>query len=126
MGEEKEQETPAVLIYRVSTEAEWNELQQTGSTLGGDLDKQTGCIHLSTDSQVKGVLEIFFSGRRDLYLLKLEAAKLGEGLIYESADGLNFFPHFYGPSGSFTPLTVDPIIEVSKLELVDGNFVLPF
>jgi len=52
MGEEKEQETPAVLIYRVSTEAEWNELQQTGSTLGGDLDKQTGCIHLSTDSQV--------------------------------------------------------------------------
>lgn len=49
-----------------------------------------------------------------------------EGLIYESTDGLNFFPHFYGHSANFSPLTINPIIEANELELVDGNFILPF
>eukprot|EP01018_Ginkgo_biloba_P009766 Gb_07740 [translate_table: standard] len=122
MGEDRQDS----IVYRISTEAEWKSLQQTEATLGGDLDKQTGCIHLSKQSQVKDVLHNFFPGREDLYLLKVDTTKLGEGLIYESADGLNFFPHFYGPSRIFAPLALGAIIEAEKVELIDGKFVLPF
>lgn len=39
-------------VYRVSTSGEWEELQRTGATLGGSLDRRTGCIHLSDLDQV--------------------------------------------------------------------------
>lgn len=39
-------------VYRISTAIEWEELQKNGSTLGGDLDKSTGCFHLSNLDQV--------------------------------------------------------------------------
>lgn len=39
-------------VYRISTAEEWEELQKNGSMLGGDLDRTTGCIHLSSLNQV--------------------------------------------------------------------------
>nr|XP_019703380.1 uncharacterized protein LOC109505336 [Elaeis guineensis] len=109
-------------VYRVSTAEEWEELQKTGSTLGGDLDRRTGCIHLSDLRQVKMVLNNFYQGRKDLYLLQVDAAKLGEGLIYEAVDESNSFPHFYGPSRSFSPLSLDVVTRAEKLELVNEQF----
>nr|DAD33011.1 TPA_asm: hypothetical protein HUJ06_011862 [Nelumbo nucifera] len=85
-------------VYRISTAKEWEELQKSGSTFGGDLDKTTGCIHLS----------------------KLD--QLGDGLVYEAADGSNFFPHFYGPSRSFSPLPLNAVTKAEKLTLSDGQF----
>lgn len=38
-------------VYRISTPAEWEALQRDGFVYGGDLDKSTGCFHLSTLSQ---------------------------------------------------------------------------
>ncbi|KAJ3687318.1 hypothetical protein LUZ61_016482 [Rhynchospora tenuis] len=109
-------------VYRISVGAEWEELQQKGSTLGGDLDRTTRCIHLSDLNQVKMVLDNFFAGREDLYLLQIDAAKLGDGLVYESADGTNYFPHFYGPERSFVPLPLDSVMKAEKLVLFDGKF----
>ncbi|KAJ4809378.1 Pre-mRNA-splicing factor SYF2 [Rhynchospora pubera] len=109
-------------VYRISVGEEWDELQQKGSSLGGDLDRTTRCIHLSDLNQVKMVLTNFFAGREDLYLLQIDAAKLREGLVYESADGTNYFPHFYGPQRSFVPLPSDSVVKADKLVLVDGNF----
>lgn len=48
--------------------------------------------------------------------------QLGEGLVYESADGTNYFPHFYGPERSLVPLPLDSVVKAEKLVLVDGNF----
>lgn len=39
-------------VYRISTSAEWEELQMKGFTFGGDLDRNSGFIHLSALSQV--------------------------------------------------------------------------
>jgi hypothetical protein len=39
-------------VYRISAQAEWQELQHKGSSLGGDLDRTTRCIHLSDLNQV--------------------------------------------------------------------------
>ena len=57
---ERERERPAMakpappaFVYRISAADEWTEFQRTGTTLGGDLDRSTGCIHLSDLSQVR-------------------------------------------------------------------------
>ncbi|XP_072987619.1 uncharacterized protein [Typha latifolia] len=109
-------------VYRVSTAAEWEELQRSGAVLGGDLDRRTGCIHLSDLCQVKMVLTNYFKGREDLYLLQIDTGKLGEGLVYETVDGSNYFPHFYGPARSFSPLLLDFVAKVEKLEVTNNEF----
>ncbi|KAH9786924.1 hypothetical protein KPL71_010426 [Citrus sinensis] len=110
-------------VYRISTASEWEELQKNGSTFGGELDKSSGCFHLSNLDQVQPTLQNFFlNSKEDLYLLQIDAKKLGDGLIYELVDGLNSFPHFYGPSRSFTPLPLDVVTKADKLSLSDGRF----
>ncbi|KDO86874.1 hypothetical protein CISIN_1g033046mg [Citrus sinensis] len=110
-------------VYRISTASEWEELQKNGSTFGGELDKSSGCFHLSKLDQVQPTLQNFFlNSKEDLYLLQIGAKKLGDGLIYELVDGLNSFPHFYGPSRSFTPLPLDVVTKADKLSLSDGRF----
>ncbi|PHU16468.1 hypothetical protein BC332_17673 [Capsicum chinense] len=86
-------------VYRISTMEEWELLQKTGSTFGGDLDRTTGFIHLS----------------------KLD--QLGNGLVYEAIDDSKVFPHFYGPSRSFSPLPLDAVIKGEKLVVANGKFV---
>ncbi|MBA0861391.1 hypothetical protein Goshw_027391 [Gossypium schwendimanii] len=110
-------------VYRISTAEEWEALQKNGSAFGGDLDKSSGFIHLSSLHQVKPTLQNFFSNvKLDLYLLQIDAKKLGDGLIYEVVDGSNSFPHFYGPSRSFAPLPLDAVTKAEKLSAVDGQF----
>ncbi|MBA0741454.1 hypothetical protein Gogos_014607 [Gossypium gossypioides] len=106
-------------VYRISTAEEWEALQKNGSAFGGDLDKSSGFIHLSSLHQVKPTLQNFFSNvKLDLYLLQIDAKKLGDGLIYEVVDGSNSFPHFYGPSRSFAPLPLDAVTKAEKLSVV--------
>ncbi|KAK8970319.1 hypothetical protein KSP40_PGU003113 [Platanthera guangdongensis] len=118
-GEETAQKEQ--FVYRVSTQKEWYELQRTGATLGGDIDRSTGCIHLSSLHQVKWVLGNFFHGRLDLFLLQVDASKIGEGLVYETVETKSF-PHFYGPDHSFIPLSLDCVSKAEKLEVIDGEF----
>nr|AAX95625.1 Protein of unknown function (DUF952) [Oryza sativa Japonica Group] len=125
---------PQAFVYRISTADEWAQLQRTGGTLGGDLDRSTGCIHLSDLSQgihnvrkkqVRKTLKNFFLGRNDLYLLQVDTSKLSDGLVYEAADDSNYFPHFYGPGRSFAPLQLDAVIKEAEkivLEVEPGIF----
>ncbi|CAA6653894.1 unnamed protein product [Spirodela intermedia] len=104
-------------VYRVSTAEEWEELQSKGATLGRDLDRRTGCIHLCTLRQ----------GREDLYLLQIDTSKLGDGLVYEAVDESNSFPHFYGPSRSFDPLRLGAVTTSEKLRpQVNGQLTCGF
>ncbi|KAL1833014.1 hypothetical protein DCAR_0103063 [Daucus carota subsp. sativus] len=111
-------------VYRISTAAEWEALQSSGSIFGGELDKSTGCIHLSNLNQVQPTLKNFFpKSKTDLYLLQIDAKKLGDGLIYEDVDGSNVFPHFYGPDRSFSPLPLDAVKKAEKLVPSDSGYV---
>ncbi|KAK9136627.1 hypothetical protein Sjap_007221 [Stephania japonica] len=109
-------------VYRISTEEEIELLQKNGSTFGGDLDKSSGFFHLSNIDQVRATLHNFFQGRKDLYLVQVDANKLRDGLVYEAVDGANFFPHFYGPNQSFIPLPLDAVTKTEKLSFVGGQF----
>lgn len=110
-------------MYRISTAKEWEALQSDGSIFGGELDKSSGFIHLSKLDQVRSTLENFFlNSKVELYLLQIDAKKLGDGLVYENVDGVNSFPHFYGPSRSFVPLPLDAVAKAEKLTLSNGRF----
>ncbi|KAF5821428.1 hypothetical protein HanRHA438_Chr01g0014351 [Helianthus annuus] len=110
-------------VYRISTADEWSELQTTNSTFGQQLDKDSGFIHLSNLNQVKSTLERFYLNTTDeLFLLQIDCKKLGDGLIYEDVDGTNVFPHFYGPSKSFVPLTLDMVVKAEKIISSKGQF----
>ncbi|GFY98629.1 hypothetical protein Acr_13g0000300 [Actinidia rufa] len=64
-------------VYRISTAEEWEALQRTGSSFGGELDKTTGCFHLSKLHQVQSTLHNFFlNSNRDLYLLQIDSKKV--------------------------------------------------
>ncbi|EEF47212.1 uncharacterized protein LOC8265921 [Ricinus communis] len=110
-------------VYRISTAKEWEELQKDGSIFGGDLDKSSGFIHLSKLDQVRSTLQNFFLNTTlELYLLQVDAKKLGDGLVYEVVDGINSFPHFYGPSGSYIPLPLDAVTKAEKITISNGQF----
>ncbi|CAO2818194.1 unnamed protein product [Amaranthus hypochondriacus] len=110
-------------VYRISTAKEWDELQKSGFTYGGDLDKSTACFHLSTLLQVQPTLQRFFTNTdEELYLLQVDSNKLGDGLIYELVEGTHWFPHFYGPSRSFAPLPLDAVTRAEKITLSNGKF----
>lgn len=62
-------------VYRISTADEWEELQRTGATLGGELDRSTRCIHLSDLSQVSPTFDpLDFVQERALEISRLLGA----------------------------------------------------
>ncbi|CAH9078956.1 unnamed protein product [Cuscuta europaea] len=110
-------------VYRICTAEEWEALQKSGSSFGGDLDATTRYIHLSKLDQIRSTLENFFMNlKKDLYLLQIDAKKLGEGLVYEAVDDSSIFPHFYGPSRSFRPLPLNAVVRCEKLVMAEGKF----
>ncbi|KAF8394719.1 hypothetical protein HHK36_020936 [Tetracentron sinense] len=155
--ERQEAREPQEFVYRISTAKEWEVLQSSGSSSGGNLDKTSGFFHLSKLDQVffsslfnfstlssdliptapdflfakndcsirvvHSTLQNFFLKiEGDLYLLQIDAKKLGDGLVYGAADGSNFFPHFYGPNRSFSPLPLEAVTKAEKLVLKSGQF----
>ncbi|KAA8543007.1 hypothetical protein F0562_021498 [Nyssa sinensis] len=63
-------------VYRISTAEEWEALQRTGTSFGGELDKSSGFIHLSNLHQVQSTLQNFFlNSKSDLYLLQIDSKK---------------------------------------------------
>lgn len=81
--------------------------------------EREGFIHCSTRDQVLRTAARFYGGRRDLVLLCIATAALGDALRYEAADGESF-PHCYGP----IPLEAIPAV-IDFPCRADGSFELP-
>ncbi|KAB1206219.1 hypothetical protein CJ030_MR7G014364 [Morella rubra] len=78
---------------------------------------------MASKEGVQSTLQNFFlNTKEDLYLLQIDAKTLGDGLVYEVVDGSNSFPHFYGPSRSFSPLPLFAVRKAGKLSLSGGQF----
>ena len=84
------------MIYHVTTKEAWKSAQQNGYYEAPSL-KTEGFIHCSEAAQVPGVLERYYSGKKDLVKLVLDTGKLTAPLKYELAPSVNEkFPHIYG------------------------------
>jgi uncharacterized protein (DUF952 family) len=106
-------------IYKICTKSEWSEIKGKDQYLGTKKDLEDGYIHFSSEEQVEGTLKKFYSNKKDLLLLKVDAFKL-EHLLWEQASDGNMFPHLY------SPLDVSNIIDEFEISLrEDGSHLLP-
>ena len=82
-------------VYKVFTESEWNDFQETGQFKGSADDLRDGFIHLSTKEQVDGVIDRFFSGKRPLYVAEFSNPELLQRLNWEASTSNEIYPHLY-------------------------------
>lgn len=74
----------------------WNDFQEAGSFLGSPIDLEDGFIHFSFAHQLYETARKHFVGQRELILLAVASAPLGDALRVEISRGGDNFPHLYG------------------------------
>lgn len=84
-------------IYKLMSRAAWEGFQAAGRFTGSAADRADGFIHYSAADQVAGTAAKHFAGQRDLVLVAVDGALLGEALRWEPSRGGQFFPHGYAP-----------------------------
>ncbi len=98
-------------IYHVTTKAEWNAAREKGRYESASLANE-GFIHCSADdAQVKGVLQRYFAGKKDLVKLVIDTDKLTSRFIYEwSPSTADTFPHVYAPINLDAVTSTVPVV----------------
>ena len=83
-------------IYKVLRRHEWTEAQARGVFAGSADDARDGFIHCSTAEQLDATIERHFAGEREVVVLEIDPARLGDVLEWEPSRGGELFPHLYG------------------------------
>ncbi|HUJ98682.1 MAG TPA: DUF952 domain-containing protein [Stellaceae bacterium] len=86
----------AKLIYHMCRREEWQAAERDGAYRGSSQDAADGFIHFSTAAEIEASAAKHRAGQRDLMLIAVEAATLGDALKWEAARGGVLFPHLYG------------------------------
>jgi uncharacterized protein (DUF952 family) len=86
----------AKLIYHMCRRAEWQAAERDGAYRGSSQDATDGFIHFSTAAEIEASAAKHRAGQRDLMLIAVEPATLGDALKWEAARGGVLFPHLYG------------------------------
>jgi uncharacterized protein (DUF952 family) len=97
------------LIFKILTRQQWDAAQAEGVFRGASIDLQDGYIHFSTADQAQETAAKHFAGQDDLVLAAVNAARLGEKLVYEVSRGGALFPHLYAPLDLSHVLWVKPL-----------------
>jgi uncharacterized protein (DUF952 family) len=97
------------LIYKIATAEEWSAAQAAGRYVGAPVDLADGFIHFSTAEQARETAAKHFAGRDGLFLLALDAARLGDKLKWEPSRGGQLFPHLYRPFETGEVLWAKPL-----------------
>ena len=83
-----------MLILHVSTRADWEAAEVTGSYTGNTLATE-GFIHCAKPEQLMHVLTRYFPRLVDHVLVEIDSDKVAAELKWEGKSDL--FPHIYGP-----------------------------
>lgn len=89
------QQPALMMIYKIFTNSEWQSLRASGETAGAPVDLQDGYIHFSTAGQVAETAAKHFAGQTELWLIGVDADRLGDALRWEVSRGGADFPHLY-------------------------------
>jgi uncharacterized protein (DUF952 family) len=107
-------------IYKIVPAYLWREAERDGLFRGSPVDVKDGFIHFSTGEQVAETAAKHFAGQHDLFLLHVDADRLGARLKWEPSRGGALFPHLYGA------LDVAAVIRVDLLPLAaNGRHQFP-
>lgn len=88
-------EGPAT-IFKILRVPEWQSFQAAKRFAGSPDDLRDGFIHFSTEAQMAGTLEKYFSGEAEVVILEVAVAPLGDALRWEPSRNGALFPHLYG------------------------------
>jgi len=84
-------------IFHITERSTWREAKHD-SLYKGDTLSNDGFIHCCLFEQIEGVLINWFKGKRDLVILEIDPEILLSPIRYENLEnGLEEFPHVYGP-----------------------------
>ena len=97
-------------VYKICPAALWREAESAGVFRGSDVDIRDGFIHFSSAEQAAETAAKHFAGQRDLVLLHVDAAKLGDRLKWEPSRGGALFPHLYGDVDPAAVTKVDSLL----------------
>ena len=106
-------------IYKIIDNEELKKAKLSGKYLGSSKDLQDGYIHFSGQEQVASTLKKYYSGIKNLILLKVDTIKL-DHLVWEQASDGNFFPHLY------SALDLSNVVNEFEITLDEsGTHILP-
>lgn len=107
-------------VYKICSASAWREAERRGIFQGSADDRRDGFIHFSTAAQVEETVRKHFAGEKGLFLIAIDAVRLGEALRWEPSRGGALFPHLYGE------LDLIAVVKVIDLPLrSDGTHVIP-
>ncbi len=107
-------------IYKIATQEQWEEANSTGIFKGAPIDLADGYIHFSTAEQARETAAKHFHGQKNLKLVTIATAPLGDKLKWETSRGGALFPHLYAQL-----LTSDAISVIDLLEDETGGHIFP-
>ncbi len=85
------------LIYTMVRAADWAEAEREGAYRGSADDRRDGFLHFSTAAQLRASAAKHRAGERDLLLVAVDPAVLGDALRWEPAGSrAGLFPHLHG------------------------------
>jgi uncharacterized protein (DUF952 family) len=96
-------------IYKICAHEVWAESEVAGRFVGAGIDLIDGYIHFSTAAQVKETARKHFKGQKNLLLIAVDPAALGDRLKYEPSRGGDLFPHLYAELPMSAVLWVKPL-----------------
>lgn len=80
-------------VYKLLTDDQWRTAEANGLT-DVPLDRDDGYVHLSTAAQVAETARLYFSGQKDVRLVRFPVDRLPP-LTWETSRGGKLFPHLY-------------------------------
>lgn len=107
------------VIFKIATRLQWDIAEAAGIFHGAPIDLRDGYIHFSTADQMRETAARHFAGQSNLVVAAIDAAALGDKLVYEVSRGGALFPHLYAP------LDLKHVLWIKTLPL-DGNGVHAF
>ena len=114
--------TPSMtdIVFKLIDRPAWRAAEAAGTFAGSAVDARDGFIHFTTAAQVRETAARHFVGHRDLLLVAVATAALGDALRWEPSRGGDLFPHLYGP------LPLSAVRGVSEVGLGgDGQHLFP-
>lgn len=84
-----------MIIFHITDKNWWNTFEGLDFYESPTLHEEK-FIHLSTESQVSGVLERYYQGKTNLLKLHVDTEKLTSELKFEKATNDELFPHLFG------------------------------
>jgi uncharacterized protein (DUF952 family) len=97
------------IVYKIVPRDFWLKAQASGVFAGAGADVNDGFIHFSTREQVGETAARHFAGQRDLLLVAVDGAQLGDALKWEPSRGGDLFPHLYGALPLSAVLRIDSL-----------------